>query len=74
MSNSVTTTVSKPVFTIAEFCDTHHISRTHLHNLTKAGRGPRMARVGRRVLISAAAASDWLVQLEQNPITDSAIA
>lgn len=51
--------------TIAQFCDAHHISRTHLHNMCKAGKGPRIFRLGRRVLISAEAAADWRRQLEQ---------
>ncbi|MDP1650389.1 MAG: helix-turn-helix domain-containing protein [Rubrivivax sp.] len=52
-------------YTIAEFCDAHRISRTHLHNLMKAGHGPRIMKVGRRVLISPEAAADWRRQLEQ---------
>lgn len=53
-------------YTIAEFCDAHRISRTHLHNLTKAGQGPRLMKVGRRVLISPEAAADWRRQLEES--------
>jgi hypothetical protein len=52
-------------YSIAQFCDAHHISRTHLHNMCKVGRGPRMMKLGRRVLISAEAAADWRRQLEQ---------
>jgi hypothetical protein len=52
-------------YTIAEFCDAHGISRTHLHNLDKSGKGPRKMRCGRRVLISTEAAAEWRRQLEQ---------
>lgn len=55
------------VFTIAEFCAAHRISRTHLHNLTKAGKGPRIMKLGRRCLITPEAAADWRAQLEQSP-------
>ena len=52
------------VYTIAAFCDAHKISRTHLHSLTKSGRGPRLMRAGRRVLISPEAAAEWRRSLE----------
>lgn len=52
-------------YTIAQFCDAHHISRTHLHNMCRAGKGPRMMKLGRRVLISSEAAADWRRQLER---------
>ena len=52
-------------YTIAEFCAAHRISRTHLHNLMKLGQGPRIMRLGRRVLISPEAASEWRHDLEQ---------
>lgn len=51
-------------YSIAEFCADNRISRTHLHNLNKAGRGPRVMRVGRRVIISAEAAADWRREFE----------
>lgn len=59
-------------YSIAQFCDAHHISRTHLHNMCKAGRGPRVMKLGRRVLISAEAAADWRRQLEQETATAAA--
>lgn len=57
-------TPQQSAFSIAQFCEAHHISRTHLHNMQKAGKGPRLMRLGRRVLISAEAAADWRRQLE----------
>lgn len=49
----------RPTYTVAQFCADHNISRTHFYALLKDGRGPRLMKLGRRVLISAEAASDW---------------
>lgn len=54
----------RSAYTIAEFCAEHRVSRTHLYELTKAGRGPRLMKLGRRVLISVEAAADWRRQIE----------
>ena len=51
-------------FSIQEFCARNKISRTHLHNMCKAGRGPKMMKAGRRVLISAASEREWRQLLE----------
>lgn len=64
---------SQAAYTIAEFCDAHRISRTHLHNMTKAGRGPRVMKVGRRVLITPEAAADWRRLLEQEAASPSTV-
>jgi len=58
-------TSSPDVFTIAEFCAVHHISRTTFYALKKAGQGPRTFKVGRRVLITREAADDWRKKLER---------
>ena len=55
----------QPVSTIAEFCAAHRISRTHLHNLHRSGKGPRIMKIGKRVLISLEAAADWRQALER---------
>lgn len=60
----------RPTSTIAQFCADHNISRTHLHNMQKAGKGPRLMRLGRRVLISAEAAADWRARLERDTETE----
>lgn len=54
----------RPTCTVAQFCADHNISRTHFYQLTKDGKGPRLMRLGRRVLISAEAAADWRRQME----------
>lgn len=64
-SNEVVLLDSRPaVYTVASFCATHHISRTHLHTLEKGGNGPRRMKVGSRVLISAEAAAEWRKAME----------
>ena len=57
--------ITQAAYTIFEFCDAHRISRTHLHNLQKAGKGPRIMKVGKRVLISMDSAADWRRALER---------
>jgi len=57
--------MEKPVLNIPEFCAAHRISRTYLYQLLKAGRGPRVMRMGKRVLITVEAAADWRKQMEQ---------
>ena len=49
----------RAAFTIAEFCDAHRISRSKLYQLFDAGNGPRVMRIGTKVLITADAAADW---------------
>lgn len=54
----------KATATIPQFCDAHNISRTHLYELIKQGKGPRLMKVGRRTLISTEAAADWRQAME----------
>jgi predicted DNA-binding transcriptional regulator AlpA len=46
-------------FTISEFCAAHRISRSWLYKEWKAGRGPRIKRIGSKVIITSEAAADW---------------
>lgn len=64
--------MSKPTYTIAGFCDDHHISKAFLYKLIKDGKGPRLMRVGRRTLVSAESAADWRAQQERNTFHDGA--
>ncbi len=50
---------AKAVFSIDDFCRAHDISRPFLYACWARGEGPDVMRVGRRVLISAEAASAW---------------
>ncbi|VTU29681.1 Helix-turn-helix domain protein [Variovorax sp. PBL-H6] len=49
---------------IPQFCEGHNISRTHLYELIKQGKGPRLMKLGRRTLISAEAAAEWRARME----------
>lgn len=64
--------ITQAAYTIAQFCDAHSISRTHLHNMCKAGKGPRMMKLGRRVLISSEAAAEWRRQMEAVALAEAA--
>ena len=52
-------------FSVDEFCAAHDLSRASFYLLLKAGRGPRLMRVGRRVLVSAESASEWRARMEE---------
>jgi predicted DNA-binding transcriptional regulator AlpA len=41
------------------------LSRSLFYRLVKEGRRPRLAKVGRRTLISAEAAAEWRVRMER---------
>ncbi len=51
--------MEREAFTIDEFCRAHGFSRAHYFNLQKLGMGPRVMRVGSRVLVSREAAAEW---------------
>lgn len=53
------------VFTINQFCVAYAVSRAKLYQLFNLGEGPATFRVGARVLISRAAADEWVKKLEQ---------
>jgi predicted DNA-binding transcriptional regulator AlpA len=46
-------------YSILEFCRRHGLSRSAFYNALKAGEGPRLMRVGTRVMISREAAAEW---------------
>lgn len=51
--------ISLEAYTVPEFCAAFRICRASFYNLQKAGQGPRVMRVGARVLISKEAAAEW---------------
>lgn len=51
-------------YSIKGFCETHSISRAQLYKLLKEGRGPRIAHIGRKVLITREAAAEWRRNIE----------
>ncbi|WP_018077189.1 hypothetical protein [Thiobacillus denitrificans] len=54
----------KLAFTIAEFCTMFHVSRGRLHELERAGLGPKTYRIASRPYISLAAAKEWQQRME----------
>jgi predicted DNA-binding transcriptional regulator AlpA len=46
-------------FTISEFCETHRVSRSWLYSEWKAGRGPKVKKIGAKNIITAEAAAEW---------------
>jgi hypothetical protein len=51
--------ITPVIYTIGEFCTAHRISRSQLYKLWREGAGPRVKRVGTKVLITAEAAAEW---------------
>lgn len=56
---------SRSASTIKQFCEDHGISRGFYYTLEEAGLGPRVMRLGRRILISQEAAADWRRETEE---------
>lgn len=54
----------KEVYSISEFCKAHNICKVTFYNLQKKGVGPKIMRIGSRVLISKEAAKEWRKQME----------
>ncbi|RQR23350.1 hypothetical protein DIE23_35190 [Burkholderia sp. Bp9143] len=54
---------------IDQFCEAHGISRAFFYELVASGRGPRLMKLGRRVLISHEAAADWRREMEARTAT-----
>jgi len=50
---------TQQVLTIAQFCDVNQISRGFFNVLKQRGEAPDYIKVGRRVLITTAAADEW---------------
>jgi predicted DNA-binding transcriptional regulator AlpA len=54
----------KAAYSFQEFCRLHSISRALLYKLIKAGRGPKILKIGTRSLITAEAAAEWRREME----------
>lgn len=52
-------------FTVEEFCQLHRISVPTLYKLWSIGIGPERMKVGRKVLITSAAAQRWRDEREK---------
>ena len=51
---------------VREFCASHSISRALFYKLVRSGRGPSTIKVGRRTLVTRAAAAEWISRLERD--------
>jgi predicted DNA-binding transcriptional regulator AlpA len=54
----------RAAYSIASFCAAHEISRSKFYQMINEGIGPRLMKVGAKVLISAEAAADWRAERE----------
>ena len=50
---------------VAEFCKAVRISRSFFYRLRREGRGPSTFKLGRKTLIRAATADNWLQSIER---------
>lgn len=72
MNNPNQPQYARPAYSREEFARAHGIGLTLLHEMIKAGNGPRLMRVGRRVLISMEAAADWRREMEARTAAQAA--
>ncbi len=56
--------VAPAAYTVAEFCESHRISRALFYILLRDDRGPRLLKAGRRTLITLDAAAEWRRRME----------
>jgi excisionase family DNA binding protein len=52
--------VRPAAYTVEEFCEALRLSRGTFYNLIRRGEGPRLLRVGRKVLVSTDAMADFI--------------
>lgn len=58
-----------PTYTVAAFCQAHHIARSYFYALLKQGKGPEIYKLGRRTYISGEAAAAWRRRMEAETTT-----
>ncbi len=55
---------------IGTFCELHSICRSSFYNMLKRNEGPRLTRVGKRVLITPEALEEWRkARTDPEPVT-----
>lgn len=52
-------------YSIKRFCESHDISIPTFFRLRKIGKGPKVIKLGRKVLISREAAAEWRKNMEK---------
>jgi hypothetical protein len=55
----------RDAYSISTFCERHNLSRSALYAAWKAGTGPKIMRIGTRVLITKESAAAWRAAREQ---------
>src|SRR5437588_9783960 len=55
--------LTRRLYSVAEFCLEHRISRSNFYNLQNQGRAPAITKIGHRVMISTEAAAAWRAAL-----------
>lgn len=53
-------------YTIEQFCERHNISKAFFYKLRKSGMAPKIAKLGRRSIITREAAEEWRRTLNEN--------
>jgi predicted DNA-binding transcriptional regulator AlpA len=54
----------RPALSVDQFCAKYGVCRASFYNLLKAGRGPKVMKLGSRTLISAEADEAWRAERE----------
>lgn len=54
----------RPASSINKFCANNGFCRSYFYKLVKSGNGPRIIKLGRRVIITAEAEDDWRLAME----------
>jgi hypothetical protein len=59
LEHHIPTAPERAAYSVGEFCMAHRISRSKLYQMWAAGSGPRVMRIGSKVLVTVEAAADW---------------
>ena len=70
-AGNISAGIPRTSFSVQEFCASHNISVGMYLKMRAAGQGPREWRAGRRVLITAIAAAEWLADREAEAAASS---
>lgn len=66
-------TKDQGAYSVTAFCfEFGNFTRPHFYSLLKRGKGPRIFKIGKRTLISHAAALEWVARMEQETVQGGA--
>ena len=57
--------VDRQAYSVATFCSAFDMSRATFYRILASGEGPQTYHIGKRTMISAAAADEWRRRMEQ---------